>query len=127
MVTDPIANLITVLKNGSAVGRETITTPVSNVLYSIAGKLEKEGFITKSERGNDRTMTITLKYENGKSVINGAKRISKPGRRLYKGMKEIFPVRYGTGSLIISTPKGIMTGEEARKAKVGGEPLFEIW
>ena len=88
----------------------------------LVGGIEKKGKKVK------KTLDITLKYDAaGKPVINGAKRVSKPGRRLYRSVDQIIPVRYGHGHLILSTPKGIKTGLEARKEKVGGEALFEIW
>ena len=87
-----------------------------------APKVDKKG---KKVR---KTLDVMLKYvEKGVPVIHGARRISKPGRRVYKKAHEIMPVRYGHGALLLSTPKGVMTDKEARKEKVGGEALFEIW
>jgi small subunit ribosomal protein S8 len=94
-------------------------------------ELEQVGFIASVEKSGKKVrknIEVTLMYEkNGLPTISGVKRVSKPGRRLYRGFKEIVPVRYGTGTLVLSTPKGILTDTEARKEKVGGETLFEIW
>ena len=85
-------------------------------------------YLTKRGKKIKKTIDVTLKYdENGKHFINGVKRVSKPGRRIYRGFEEIIPVKYGYGSLILSTPKGIKTDKEAKKEKVGGEALFQIW
>ena len=105
--------------------------PFSNFKYAIAEKLRDAGFVKGIEKKGKKikkTLDITLKYDDtGEHAIKGVKRVSKPGRRMYKSVHEIVPVRYGYGSLVLSTPKGIMTDKEARKAKVGGEALFEIW
>lgn len=81
----------------------------------------------KKGRGIRRILDIRLKYENGKGAINGVKFISKPSRKIYLGYKEIKPVKYGYGRTIVSTPIGVITDREARKKKVGGEILFQIW
>lgn len=97
---------------------------------AIAEKLKEAGFVSAVERKGKKirkNLDITLKYKDGEHAIAGVKRISKPGRRLYKNSREIIPVRYGYGALILSTPKGVLTDKEARKEKVGGEALFEIW
>ena len=98
---------------------------------AVAEKLKDAGFVTAVEKKGKKikkTLDVTLKYdESGKHVIQDVKRISKPGRRMYKGVLDIHSVRYGHGALILSTPKGIKTDKEARKEMVGGEALFEIW
>jgi len=131
MVNDPVADLINRLKNAGAVKRESVSVPYSNFKFAIAEKLKEAGYVKAIEKKGKkvkRTLDITLKYTDaGEPVIRGVKRISKPGRRVYRSVHEIAPVRYGHGALILSTPQGIKTGKEARKDKVGGEALFEIW
>lgn len=97
---------------------------------AIAEKLKEAGFVANIEKKGKKvrkTLDVTLKYESGKPTIHGVKRISKPGRRMYRSAKQVMPVRYGHGALVLSTPKGVLTDKEARTAKVGGEALFEIW
>lgn len=131
MVNDPVADFINRLSNAGAVKHAVVSIPFSNFKYAIATKLKEAGYVGSIEKKGKKvkkTLDVTLKYtEEGVSVINGVKRVSKPGRRLYKSVLEIHPIRYGTGALILSTPKGIMTDKEARKEKIGGEALFEIW
>jgi small subunit ribosomal protein S8 len=131
MVSDPVSDLIVRLTNAGAVGHATVSMPFSNFKYAIAEKLKEAGYIKGIEKKGKKvkkTLDITLKYdEAGKHVIAGVKRTSKPGRRMYVACSEIRPVRYGFGALILSTPRGVMTDKEARKANVGGETLFQIW
>jgi len=131
MVTDPVADFINRLSNAGAVGHKTVSLPFSMFKHAIAEKLKDAGYVGAVEKKGKKvrkTLDVTLKYDPaGKPVINGVKRISKPGRRLYRSAGEIMPVRYGHGALVLSTPKGVMTDKEARKAGIGGEALFEIW
>ncbi len=131
MITDPIGDFIIRLTNGGAVKKQTVSVPFSMFKLAIAEKLKDIGLVSNIEKKGKKvkkTIEIALKYDaSGKAVIQGVKRVSKPGRRLYRSVGEIVPVRYGHGHLILSTPKGIKTGLEARKEKVGGEALFEIW
>ena len=131
MVTDPVADLITRLKNAGAIKKQSISLPYSIFKMAIAEKLKDAGYVSavdKKGKKVKKTLDVVLKYdESGKHVIAGVKRVSKPGRRMYQGVHDIKPVKYGHGTLILSTPKGIMTDKEARKEKVGGEALFEIW
>jgi len=131
MVNDPVADLINRLKNAGAVKHATVAIPFSNLKAAIAEKLKEAGYIAGLEKKGKKvkkTLEVTLKYDaKGKPVIQGARRVSKPGRRMYKSVLEINPVRYGHGALILSTPKGIKTDREAKKEKVGGEALLEIW
>lgn len=131
MVSDPVADLIIRLTNAGAVKHANVSVPFSAYKMAIAEKLRDAGFVKAVEKKGKKvkkTLDIVLKYNDaGVHRINGVKRVSKPGRRLYKSVNEITSVRYGTGSLILSTPKGIKTDKEARKEKVGGEALFEIW
>ena len=131
MTTDPIADLINQIKNAGAVKKATVSIPFSNFKLSIAEKLKETGFVKAVEKKGKKvkkTLDITLKYnDDGKAFVQGVKRISKPGRRIYRGFEEVIPVKYGFGALILSTPKGIKTDKEAKKEKVGGEALFQIW
>jgi small subunit ribosomal protein S8 len=130
MTNDPVADFITRLLNASTVKKALVSLPFSNFKLAIAEKLKDAGYVHSVEKKGKKvrkTLDVTLKYTNGEAAIHGVKRISKPGRRVYKGFHDVVPVRYGHGSVLLSTPKGIMTGKEAKKAKVGGEALFEIW
>ena len=131
LITDPVGDFIIRLKNAGAVGKETVSVPFSQFKMAIAEKLKETGYIAdidKKGKKVKKTIDVVLKYKNGGAhAITDVKRVSKPGRRLYKSVKEINPVRYGHGALILSTPQGVMTDKEARKAGVGGEALFEIW
>ena len=136
-MTDPITDMLNRIRNAQAVSKETVVVPFSNLKYEIAKILEKEGFVEKVEkrgRKEKKFLEITLKYLKDKSnrqkmepVILGLKRISKPGQRIYAGAKKIKLVRGGYGMAIISTPEGLMINKEARRKKLGGEILFEIW
>lgn len=130
MVTDPLADFLIQMKNAGAVGKSVVSIPFSNLKHAVATKLKEVGYIGGVEKRGKKThkfIDITLAYENGSHKIKGVRRISKPGRRLYRAVREIVPVRYGHGMLVLSTPKGIKTDSEARKERVGGEALFEIW
>lgn len=130
-MTDPIGDLIVRLTNAGAVKKAVVSLPYSNFKHAVAQKLAEAGWVQQVEKKGKKvkkTLDISLKYnENGVAHITGVKRVSKPGRRLYRGVNDIIPVRYGHGALILSTPKGVMTDKEAKKEKVGGEALFEIW
>ncbi|KKW19183.1 MAG: 30S ribosomal protein S8 [Parcubacteria group bacterium GW2011_GWA2_51_10] len=131
MVSDSVGDFIVRLKNAGAVKKETVSIPYSALKHAIAEKLLATGYvkaIEKKGKKSRKTLDVILKYDSsGQSAIEGVKRVSKPGRRLYRSVREIVPVRYGHGHLVLSTPKGILTGAEAKKEKVGGEALFEIW
>ena len=132
MVNDPLGDLIIQLKNASAVGKPLVSLPYSALKYSVSEKLKARGFIAMvGKRGKKakKFLDIELTYSDGekKPRIGGVLRISKPGRRVYLGVKDIRRVRNGTGILVLSTPKGILTDDEARKEHVGGEALFHIW
>lgn len=131
MVTDPIGDFIIRLKNASAVKKDVVVSPHSKLRLAVAEVLQKKGYIkqvTKKGKKIGKTIEVELRYDKeGVSPIHGVQRVSRPGRRLYFGAKEIQPVKYGKGSLILSTPKGILTDEEARKENIGGEALFKIW
>ena len=131
MVGDTIGDLIIRLKNAGAVGKDTVSLPYSKLRHAVADKLVEAGYVasvtTKGKKVQEKTLEVTLSYENGEHRINGVKRVSKPGRRLYCGVADIHPVKFGRGHMILSTPAGILTNYEAREKKVGGEQLFIIW
>lgn len=131
MVNDPVGDFLVRLKNAGAVKKTVASIPFSAFKMAIAEKLKEAGYVAGIEKKGKKvkkTLDVTIAYTPaGAPKIRGARRISKPGRRMYKSVNEITPVRYGHGSLILSTPKGIKTDKEARKEKVGGEALFEIW
>lgn len=127
-MTDPIADLLNRIRNAQAVSKTEISVPFSGLKYEIAKILMDKGFIKEiKKRRKEKIMEITLEYKEGNPAISGLKRISKPGQRIYKKISEIKPVRGGYGIAIISTPKGLMTNKEARKKKLGGEVICEIW
>ncbi len=130
MVIDPIADMINRMKNASRVGQETVAVPFSNLKLRIAETLKKEGYITdinKKGKGIHSELVLELAYVDKKSKITDVRRVSKPSCRVYVSKKEIKPVRRGYGRSIVSTPKGILTGNEARQQNLGGELLFMIW
>lgn len=129
-MTDPISDMIIRINNAKSVLHPTVSIPFSNFKYEIAKILEKEGFIAKvEEKGKKikKIIEITLKYDIKTPMISGLRRISKPGQRIYSEAKEIKKVKGGYGLAIISTPKGLMTNKEARKKRMGGEIILEIW
>lgn len=131
MVSDTIGDFIIRLKNAGVVGKTTVSLPYSKLRHAVADKLAAAGYVasvtTKGKQVQEKTLEVTLRYENGEHRINGVKRISKPGRRLYTKVADIYPVKFGKGHMILSTPAGILTNDEAREKKVGGEQLFIIW
>ena len=126
-MTDPIADMLTRIRNANQMRNKEVSMPVSKIKVEIAKILDAEGFIT-NYTVKDNTLTLTLKYgQNKERVITGLKRISKPGLRVYAGADEIPHVLNGLGIAIISTPKGVMTDKLARKNNVGGEVIAYIW
>jgi small subunit ribosomal protein S8 len=129
--TDPIADMLTRIRNANTSKHKTVDIPESNIKLAIAKILFKEGYIKSFEQistENQGIIRITLKYdEKGKRVIAGLKRISKPGLRVYAAKDELPKVLNGLGIALISTSKGIMTDKEARENGVGGEVLAYIW
>ncbi|AFK86041.1 30S ribosomal protein S8 [Thermoanaerobacterium aotearoense SCUT27] len=130
-MTDPIADMLTRIRNANIVRHETVEIPASNTKRAIAMIMLREGFIKAVEEiddGKQGILKITLKYgPNKERVISGLKRISKPGLRVYAKSNEIPRVLGGLGMAIISTSKGIMTDKEAKREGVGGEVLCYIW
>ena len=130
VVTDPIADMLTRIRNAQIAGHDNVSIPASNMKKSIAKILLAEGFVKNVEFINDGVqgaIRVTLKYADKRPVIVGLKRISRPGLRVYARSNEIPKVLGGLGMAIISTPKGVMTDKEARKNVVGGEVLAYIW
>ena len=130
-ITDPIADLLTRIRNASSAKHKTVDIPASNMKRSIAEILLREGYIKAVEEiknENQGMIRITLKYdEKGAKVIAGIKRISKPGLRVYASCEDLPKVLNGLGIALISTSKGIKTDKEAREAKLGGEVLAYVW
>ena len=123
-------DLLTKIKNAQAVKRESVKLPYSNMDHAVAEVLVAKKFLDgafKKGRIPKRVLDLKLKYKDGKGVIEGLKILSKPSRRLYIGYRDIKPVRQGYGLLVLSTPKGVMDGKSAKKQKLGGQLLFEIW
>ena len=130
-ITDPIADLLTRIRNAQSSKHETVKVPASNMKKAICQILFDEGFIKNfvvEEDGKQGMITINLKYTiNREGAIKGLKRVSKPGLRIYSNAEELPKVMKGLGIAILSTPKGVMTDKEARKANVGGEVLAFVW
>ncbi|MDF2954342.1 MAG: Ribosomal protein S8 [Thermodesulfobacterium sp.] len=131
MMTDPIADMLIRIKNALMARHKSVTVPASKIKLEIARILKEEGYIEDYEYIKEEPqpkIKINLKYdENKRPVIAGVKRVSKPGRRIYRGYRDLPKVLNGFGIAIISTSQGIMTDHEARKRKIGGEILCEIW
>jgi small subunit ribosomal protein S8 len=135
-VTDPIADMLTRIRNATMAGHQTASLPSSKIKVAIAHILHQEGFIESFEEASvegkpTQMLRIHLKYvgerRERRPVITGLTRVSRPGRRVYAGKTEIPWVRSGMGVAILSTPKGVMTGTRARQLGVGGEVLCSIW
>ncbi len=127
---DSISNMIIMMKNASLAGNKSVAFPNSKIKSAILGCLKKEGYISdfsKKIKKGGAVLEVELIYMNDKAKITEVERISKQSRRVYFRMKDIHPVRNGTGMLVLSTPKGILSGREARREQVGGEALFKIW
>ena len=131
-VTDVVADMLTRIRNANSAKHETVSIPCSNMKKAIAEILKEEGFIKNYEvvdtENKQRVINITLKYGEGKTrTIEGLRRVSKPGLRIYASCQDIPRVRNGLGIAIISTSKGIMTDKKARKENIGGEVLAFVW
>jgi len=130
MVRDSVSDFINRIKTAGSVGKESIRVPHSQFQMAIGKLLQKEGYVSKIEKKGKKTdkyIEVELSYIDGTPKIKEAVRISKPGRRVYYSSRDISPVRRGTGLLVLSTPAGILSGYDAKKANVGGEALFKIW
>lgn len=130
-VTDPIADMLTRIRNGIRARHARVEMPCSNLKVEIARILKDEGYIGNfkvAEEGKKKTLRISLRYDaDGLSVISVLERVSKPGRRVYMESKEVPNVLGGLGVAILTTPRGVMTGKAARRAGVGGELICNVW
>ena len=130
-MTDPIADMLTRIRNGITSHHERVELPASKLKVEVARILKSEGFIRNFKVNEDKpqpVLRIDLKYaENGEPVIHGIERISRPGRRVYRNKQEIPRVLGGLGLAIVSTSKGVLSGQDAVKSGVGGEVLCQVW
>ncbi|MGQ9909683.1 MAG: 30S ribosomal protein S8 [Candidatus Flexifilum sp.] len=134
MQSDPIADMLTRVRNALMAGKTTVDVPASKIKVEIARILKEEGYIEDYVVGDQKPyslITITLKYHGSrrerKPVITNIQRISKPGRRVYRGRTDLPRVMSGIGIAIVTTPKGVMTAQQARRERVGGEVLCYVW
>jgi len=128
-MTDPISDMLTRIRNANRALLPTVEVPHSKTKESIAHILKKEGYVADVavEKNKFKTIKLKLKYEGRKGVIEGLRRMSKPGLRHYVGATEIPRVLNGLGVSVISTPEGVMTGTQARRKNLGGELMFYVW
>lgn len=126
MISDPIADLLTRIRNGYLARKTRVRVPFSAFKEKLARILAREGFL-KEVRKEDRELVLKLKYHQGEPAVGGVRRVSKPGRRIYKKAREIKAVQSGLGRTVISSPQGLVTDREARKKQLGGEVICEIW
>lgn len=128
---DPIADMLVNIKNAATAGKPFALVPYSKLKLSIANVLVSEGYlksVTKRGKKAKKFIELEVTYNNDKKPkLSGVSRISRPSKRVYYGTGDVRPVRNGFGLLVLSTPKGILTGKDARKEHVGGEALFKIW
>lgn len=125
-VVDPIADMLARIRNAHQALHKDVVIPRSNVKSAVAGILKEEGYIDDYKE-EERDITITLKYAEGRPLISGMQKISKPGRRVYVGAQDIPRVQNGLGICVLSTSSGVLEGAVAREKNVGGEVLFELW
>ncbi|SRR6266508_4386576 len=130
-MTDPIADMLTRIRNGSTARKDAVTMPASRLKEQIASILEREGFVAGHHVEGDgpkKTLTVDLKYGDAREpAVSGIRRISTPGRRVYRGRDELPRVQGGLGVAILSTSRGLLTDRQARKAGVGGEIVAYVW
>jgi len=126
---DPIADMLTIIRNGYAVRKKTVSVPYSKLKYEILKILKSEGFIEEVKKRGKRQkrIVVRLRYENDRPAIRGIKRISKLSRRIYLKKDQLYSPKSGYGVLIVSTPKGLLTSKQARKMNTGGEAICEVW
>jgi len=130
VISDPIGDMLVRVKNAYSAKKESVLVPHSNLKLAVAELLKSKGFISGIEKKGKKIrkfLELGLKYSDGEAAISGARRISKPSRRLYAKASQMKPVKYGRGIAIISTSKGIMTNVEAREKGLGGEIMAEVW
>ncbi len=130
-MTDPISDMLTRIRNGQAVAKKEIILPFSKIKYEIGKLLVREGFLESAEKISEtkfNQIKLVLKYdENDKPAVEHIKRVSKPGQRIYVSQGDIPKILNGLGLAVLSTSQGIITNKKARRMKIGGELLFEIW
>jgi small subunit ribosomal protein S8 len=130
-LTDPLGDMLTRIRNGQRASKDSIRSPASNLRRNVLEVLRREGYIRGFETvelgGGKAELAIELKYHNGEPVIRELKRVSKPGRRVYAGVKELPSVYNGLGIAILSTPRGVLSDAEAREMRVGGEILCTVF
>jgi len=130
-MSDPVADLLTRIRNGQRAKKDSVTAPASNLRANVLGVLQREGYIRGFERYNVRSgideIKIELKYYDGEPVIREINRVSRPGCRVYSKIKDLPKVYNGLGIAILSTPRGVMSDAEAREANVGGEVLCQVF
>lgn len=127
---DPISNMLIMIKNASLAKKESVSFPYSKIKNAIVTCLQTEGYLGESAKKTKKghpVLEVKLIYINESPKVNDIQRISKQSKRVYFGMKDIHTIRNGAGTLILSTPQGILSGKEARKVHTGGEALFKIW
>ena len=129
-MTDPLGDMLTRIRNGQSARKDSILTPASRLRVNVLEVLQREGYIrgySEEELAGQKGLRIELKYFEGQPAIQHLARVSKPGRRVYSGSKELPRVRNGLGITIVSTPKGVLSDAEAREQNVGGEVLAEVF
>jgi small subunit ribosomal protein S8 len=129
-LTDPLGDMLTRIRNGQRAKKDTVLSPASNLRTRVLEVLQREGYIrgfSEDETGKHKQLRIELKYFEGEPAIKHVARVSKPGRRIYSGSKELPTVRNGLGITIVSTPRGVLSDAEARAQNVGGEVLAEVF
>ncbi|MEZ5937698.1 MAG: 30S ribosomal protein S8 [Hyphomonadaceae bacterium] len=128
-LNDPLGDMLTRIRNAQRRGRSSVTSPASKLRVHVLEVLQREGYIrgwSEVEKDGHRELDIELKYYDGSPVISEIRRVSKPGRRVYSAVKDLHPVRNGLGISILSTPKGVMSDNDARTNNVGGEVLCQV-
>ena len=129
-MTDPLGDMLTRIRNGQQARKDSILTPASNLRVRVLDVLQREGYIrgySEEELAGQKGLRIELKYFEGQPAIQHLARVSKPGRRVYSGAKELPRIRNGLGVVIVSTPRGVLSDAEAREQNVGGEVLAEVF
>lgn len=126
MVSDPIADLLTRIRNGYMAKKKKVPVPYSDFKEKLSRVLVEEGFL-KSVKKEGRELILRLRYQNNEPAVQAIRRISKPGRRIYKKAKDLRRIQSGLGVSIISSPQGLIIGKEARRKHLGGEVVCEVW
>ena len=129
-MTDPLGDMLTRIRNGQQARKDSILTPASNLRVRVLDVLQREGYIrgySEEELAGQKGLRIELKYFEGQPAIQHLARVSKPGRRVYSGSQELPRIRNGLGTVIVSTPRGVLSDAEAREQNVGGEVLAEVF